>query len=75
MSEVELDQKGRILLPVEIRRAAGSRRFTVRVKEGKIELHPVPDPKTVKGKYRRLLRVSLEQLEEAQERFVEKGRR
>jgi bifunctional DNA-binding transcriptional regulator/antitoxin component of YhaV-PrlF toxin-antitoxin module len=75
MTEVELDRKGRLLLPAEIRREAGSRRFTVRVEDGKIELCPVPDPKSVRGKYRGLLRVSMEELEEAQERFVEKGRR
>ena len=75
MTEVELDRKGRLLLPAEIRREAGSRRFIVRVEDGKIELHPVPDPKSVRGKYRGLLRVSMEELEEAQERFVEKGRR
>jgi len=75
LSQVELDRKGRLLLPAKIRRAAGSRRFTVRVKGGKIELYPLPDPKTVKGKYRGLLKVSMEELEEAQERFVEKGSR
>ena len=40
-----------------------------------MESDPVPDPETVREKHKGLLKVSTEELEEAQERFVEKGKR
>ncbi len=73
--EVEMDSKGRVLLPANVRREVKARRFSLDVKEGRILLEPLPDPERVRGKYRRLLKVSMEELEEAQEKFVTSGRR
>lgn len=67
---VVLDPKGRLLLPSEIRKKIAARRFVLRFKDEKLELEPLPAPKSVRGKYRGLLKVSREELEEAQERFL-----
>jgi len=72
---VEMDSKGRLLVPAEVRREIKSRRFTLRVHGDKLELEPIANPDKVKGKYRGLLRVSLEELEEEQEKFVLEGKR
>ncbi len=67
---VELDVKGRVHIPSSVRREVKSRRFNLYVQGGKILMEPVRAPETVRGKYKGLLRVSVEQLEEAQESFV-----
>jgi bifunctional DNA-binding transcriptional regulator/antitoxin component of YhaV-PrlF toxin-antitoxin module len=73
--EVEMDSKGRVLLPATVRREVKARRFSVDVKGGRILLEPLPDPENVRGKYRKLLKVSMEELEESQEKFLTSGRR
>ena len=72
---VELDKRGRLLLPAEIRNRIGSKRFLLKEAEGKIELEPLPSPKKVKGKYQGLLDKSMEDLEEDQEKLVKRGDR
>ncbi len=73
--EVEMDSKGRVLLPANVRREVKARRFSLDVKGGRIFLEPLPDPERVRGKYKRLLKVSMEELEETQEKYVTYGRR
>ena len=70
----ELDEKGRVHIS-SVRREVKTRRFNLYVKGGKILMEPVRAPATVKGKYKGLMRVSVEELEEAQESFVTAGRR
>jgi DNA-binding transcriptional regulator/RsmH inhibitor MraZ len=75
MSVVQTDGKGRIRLPLEVRKRVGARRFNVVVKQGVIELQPLPDVKGLKGKYRNLIKNEWEELEEKAEKLVAKGRR
>jgi len=75
LTVVELDGKGRILIPAETRKAIKSRRFELRVEEGHIELLPMPDPRHLKGKYKNCIDSSWEELEEKAERFVAAGKR
>ncbi len=72
---VELDDKGRVHIPSSVRREVKTRRFNLYVQGGKILMEPVKPPTTVRGKYKGLIRVSVEQLEEAQESFVTAGHR
>ena len=72
---VELDDKGRVHIPSSVRREVKTRRFNLYVQGGKILMEPVKAPMTVRGKYKGLIRVSVEQLEEAQESFVTAGHR
>ena len=70
--EVELDPKGRVLIPAEIRRELKVRRFRAKVSHGKIVLEPIIKAESVRGKYKGLLKVSTEELEERQERFLKR---
>ena len=70
--EVELDPKGRVLIPAEIRRELKVRRFRAKVSHGRIVLEPVIKAESVRGKYKGLLKVSAEELEERQERFLKR---
>lgn len=72
---VTLDSRGRLLLPASMRRELGTRRFVLRKKGGKLELEPLPDPKSVKGKHKGLMEAGLEELEETQEKFIGEGKR
>src|SRR6266566_1555254 len=67
---VEVDEKGRVHIPSSIRHELKSRRFTLSVKKGRLVMDPVKPATTVRGKYRGLLKASIEEIEEAQERFV-----
>ncbi|RDD53676.1 MAG: AbrB/MazE/SpoVT family DNA-binding domain-containing protein [Candidatus Korarchaeota archaeon NZ13-K] len=42
---VEMDDRGRVLIPKRLRESIGSRRFLLIVKDGKMELIPLDDPK------------------------------
>lgn len=76
MAEVELDEKGRTLIPASIRKHLKTRRFEIRLKEGRIVMEPLPDPESVRGKHRGLLKgKTMEEVEEEQERFVLEGKR
>ncbi len=72
---VEVDDKGRVHIPAVVRRELKARRFKLSVEDGMILMEPVKAPETVRGKYRGLVKVSMEELEEAQERLVAGGRR
>ena len=72
---VEVDEKGRVHIPSFIRHELKSRRFTLSVKNGRLVMDPVKQATTVRGKYKGLLKASIEQIEEAQERFVTANRR
>ncbi len=74
---VEVDEKGRVHIPSSIRHELKSRRFTLTlsVKKGRLVMDPVKPATTVRGKYRGLLKASIEEIEEAQERFVAANRR
>ncbi len=72
---VEVDAKGRVHIPAAVRRELKARRFKLSLEKGRILMEPVKAPETVRGKYKGLVKVSLEALEEAQERFVTAGRR
>ena len=67
---VELDEKGRVLLPASLRRKLGVRRFEVKLVGDRIELLPVQDFRSLKGKYRERLRTPWVKLEEKAEKFV-----
>lgn len=77
--EVELDRKGRVLLPSQVRKRVPSRRFELRIEDdSKIILEGMLDSESVRGKYKDLLKVkkkSIAQIEEDQERFIKKHRR
>ncbi len=72
---VEMDEKGRVHIPSTLRRELRSRRFTLSVKGGRLLMEPVKPPATVRGKYKGLLKVGIEELEEAQERLVSASKR
>lgn len=72
---VEADEKGRVLLPIEVRRRLKSKRFRISIKDGLLELEPLPSVKELKGKYRNVIRSEWEELEERAEEFVSKGKR
>jgi DNA-binding transcriptional regulator/RsmH inhibitor MraZ len=72
---VEIDEKGRVHIPATVRREVKVRRFTLSLEEGRILMEPVKSPALVKGKYEGLLKVTLDELEDAQERLVTAGRR
>ncbi len=66
-----MDKKGRILLPKKIREKLKTRVFRLVLREdGVIELHPLYDPLSLKGSVK--IGVSVEELEEAGERFIVK---
>jgi len=62
---VEMDAKGRIVIPSSLRRRLTSKRMILRRVEDHLELIPLPDMKSLKGKYR--IEGSLEDIEELQE--------
>jgi len=62
---VEMDEKGRILIPSSLRRWLTSRKMILRRVEDHLELIPLPDTKSLKGKYR--IEGSMEDIEELQE--------
>ena len=70
MSIVELDDKGRVLIPAEIRRKVRSRRFKVSARGDVVELEPLPSLDQLRGKYRDLIKEEWDELEEAGEEFV-----
>ena len=72
---VEADEKGRILIPLEMRRKLNAKRFKVTAKQGHLELEPLPGVEGLKGKYRNLIRSDWDELEEKAEGFVEHGKR
>ena len=72
---VEADEKGRILLPIEVRRKFRARRYKVTAREDRIEIQPLVGVKELKGKYRDIITGEWDELEEKGAEFVEAGRR
>jgi len=70
MHIAKIDSRGRITLPKEIREKIKAKSFLVALDEGNILLIPVLDSKKAKG----FLKIpwSIEELEEAGEKFVRK---
>ena len=68
--EIEMDTKGRVLIPAKIRHGLRARRFRAKLVQSKIVLEPVGTAESVKGKYEGLLKISREHLEEQQEKFL-----
>ena len=62
---VEMDAKGRIVIPSSFRRGLTSRRMILKRIDDHLELIPLPDPKSLKGKYR--IEGKMEDIEELQE--------
>jgi len=65
MSEVALDDRGRLTLPSEIRKKIQSRKFIAYYEENIIKLVPIPEPEKVKGSIN--IPWTIEELEEAGE--------
>ncbi|HZY95433.1 MAG TPA: hypothetical protein VFE98_11380 [Candidatus Bathyarchaeia archaeon] len=73
---VEIDEKGRVHIPAELRRELKTRRFSLSLNKGRILMEPVKSPRLVRGKYKHLVKVAgIEELDEAQEEFTNAGRR
>ncbi len=72
---VEADEKGRILLPAEIRRRLKTKRFKVTSKGNRVELEPLTAVEELRGKYRSLIKSEWDELEEKAEDLISKGRR
>lgn len=72
---IEADKKGRILLPREFRRRMKSKRFKVIAVGDKIELQAIKSASELRGKYKNLIKLEWEELEEKGEDFVAEGRR
>lgn len=68
MSEIALDDRGRLTLPSEIRRKIRSRKFIAYYEENIIKLVPIPEPEEVKGSIN--IPWTIEELEEAGEEYV-----
>ncbi len=62
---VEMDAKGRIVIPSSLRRGLASKRIVLRKVNEHLELIPLPDPKSLKGKYK--IEGKMEDIEELQE--------
>ena len=62
---VEMDVKGRIVIPSTLRKGLPSKRMVLRRVNDHLELIPLPDPKSLKGKYR--IEGRMEDIEELQE--------
>ncbi len=68
MSEITLDDRGRLTLPSDIRKKIQSRRFIAYYEEKIIKLVPIPEPEEVKGSID--IPWTIEELEEAGEDYV-----
>ena len=68
MSEVALDDRGRLTLPSEIRKKIQSRKFIAYYEENIIKLVSIPEPEKVKGSIN--IPWTIEELEEAGEEYV-----
>jgi AbrB family looped-hinge helix DNA binding protein len=75
LTTVELDEKGRVLLPASIRKKLGARRFEVNLLDDRIELIPLGSVKALKGKHKGLLSEPWWRLEERADRYVREGKR
>ena len=72
---VEADERGRILLPLEMRRKFKTRRFKITAKKDRMELEPLQRVEELKGKYKNIIKFDWEYLEEMGEKFASDNRR
>jgi DNA-binding transcriptional regulator/RsmH inhibitor MraZ len=75
LTVVELDRKGRALLPASVRKKIASRRFEVKVLKGRIEFIPLEGVESLRGKYAARVKSSWPELEEKAEMFVSQRKR
>jgi len=75
LTVVELDEKGRLLLPAPLRKKLGARRFELELVAGRVELAPIQDVKALQGKYRNRIKEPWAKLEEMAEKLVREGKR
>ena len=68
MSEVAIDDRGRLTLPSDIRKKIQSRKFIAYYDEKIIKLVPIPEPEEVKGSLN--IPWTIEELEEGGEDHV-----
>lgn len=75
--QVELDRKGRVIIPSQVRKKVRARRFELSVVgDSKIVMESLQSPEMVRGKYKGLFKgKSIAQVEEDQERFIRLHRR
>ncbi len=69
---VEVDDKGRVLIPAEIRKRFRSRRFKVSARGNVVELEPLAAVEQLRGKYRHLIKSEWNELEEKAEEYVKR---
>jgi bifunctional DNA-binding transcriptional regulator/antitoxin component of YhaV-PrlF toxin-antitoxin module len=76
MSIVRMDDKGRVLIPKELRKRSKNRIFIAKIDEdGAIILEPVDKRvEELGGKYRNLIRKKMEEIEEAEEELLRRER-
>lgn len=72
---VEADERGRILIPSEIRRKFKTRRYKITPKRDHLELEPLADVDELYLNFASKIKTDWETLEEKGEQFVSKGRR
>jgi len=77
MHVVRMDDKGRVLIPRDLRRRSVSRIFVARIDDnGTIILEPVDRKvEALGGKYKGLIRRKMEEIEEAEEELLRRERR
>jgi bifunctional DNA-binding transcriptional regulator/antitoxin component of YhaV-PrlF toxin-antitoxin module len=72
---VEADSKGRVLLPIEMRRKLRAKRFKITDMGGHLELEPLADPRVLRAKYKDKITGEWDELEEKGEEYVSTGKR
>jgi DNA-binding transcriptional regulator/RsmH inhibitor MraZ len=69
---VQLDDKGRVLIPAGLRKRVKSKRFRIRMKGNVLELEPLEDVEALRAKFRHIIKHDWKELEEMGEDFVAK---
>lgn len=64
---IKYDKRGRLVLPAKIRKGLDSNLLLVRKARENIELIPLPNPKSLRGKYK--IEGKLSEIEELQEKL------
>ncbi len=72
---VEADERGRILIPTEMRRKFKTKRYKITAKKNRLELEPLQDVDELYLKFANKIKSDWETLEEKGEEFVSKRRR
>lgn len=72
---VEADERGRILIPTEMRRKFKTKRYKITTKKNHLELEPLQDVDELYLKFADKIKSNWEELEEKGEEFVSNKRR